>query len=245
MNQDIGFELCKSCGAESKDNFCAKCGSPTTLKRINGRYILAEIRSILNLEKGILYTIKELFIRPDVSIQRFMHNDRNRLVKPLLFIIICSLIYTVAQQLLRFEDGYVNTGGLEKSTVRTIFEWIQKNYGFANILMAIFITTWIKLFFKKYKYNFFEIIVLLCFVMGNEMIIYTTFGILESIIKIKVLQIGAVVGILYTSWAIGRFFDKKKKINYLKGLLTYILGMITFYFIAIMIGVGVDLISKL
>jgi hypothetical protein len=156
---------------------------------------------------------------------------------------VCSLIYTIAQQVLKFEDGYVNAGGFGDSAVINIYEWIQKNYGYANILMSVFITAWIKLFFKKYDYNFFEIIILLCFVMGIGMLIYTAFGVIESITKLKVLQVGGMIGFLYTSWAIGQFFDKNKKINYLIELLAYVLGMLTFYLLAIILGLGIDFIT--
>ena len=77
------------------------------------------------------------------------------------------------------------------------------------------------------------------------MLIYTAFGILESITKMKILQIGGIIGIVYTSWAIGTFFDKSKKLNYLKGVLAYLLGMITFYCLAIILGFGIDLMSKI
>ena len=245
MNKDIDFEQCKKCGAELSDDFCSKCGNPKTLKKIDGGYILSEIVSVLNFDKGIFYTIKELLVRPGENVQKFIHSDRNRLVKPIIFVIVCSLIYTIAQQLLKFEDGYVNAGGFGESTISKIFEWIQTNYGFANILMAIFIALWIKVFFRKYNYNFFEILILLCFVMGIGMLIYTLFGIAESITKMKVLHIGGIIGFVYLSWAIGQFFDKNKKVNYLKGLLSYLLGMITFFLGAIMLGVGIDLIQKI
>ncbi|MEM6298978.1 MAG: DUF3667 domain-containing protein, partial [Bacteroidota bacterium] len=58
------------------------------LKRIDKAYILSEISSVLNLEKGIFYTIKELLIRPGKSIRTFIHEDRTRLVKPIVFIIV-------------------------------------------------------------------------------------------------------------------------------------------------------------
>ena len=237
---------CKNCKTEVNQNYCPNCGIPITLPRISGRYIFKEITSVLNFDKGILLTIKELLIRPGQNIKSFIHEDRNRLVKPLIFIIICSLIYTVAQQLLHFEDGYVSIEVLEESSaVIIITEWIQKNYGYANILMAIFIAMWIKLFFRKYNYNFFEILILLCFVMGVGMLIYTLFGIVESATKIGVLHFGGIIGLGYASWAIGRFFDKNKKVNYLKGLLCYLLGMITFWIFAAILGVGIDLIQKM
>jgi len=234
---------CKNCETEVNQNYCPNCGAPFTLTRINGRYVFKEITSVLNFDKGILLTIKELLIRPGQNIKYFIHEDRNRLVKPLIFIIICSLIYTVAQQLLHFEEGYVDYGEFNESAVAKIFGWIQNHYGYANIIMAIFIALWIKLFFRKYNYNFFEIIILLCFVMGVGMLIYAIFGIVESATKIRVLYFGYYLGLGYTSWAIARFFDKNKKVNYLKGLLSYLLGMITFSTVAAILGVVIDLIQ--
>mgnify|MGYP000564734745 FL=1 len=235
--------VCKNCETEVIQNYCPNCGTPVVLKRINGQYILKEISSVLNFDRGILYTIRELLLRPGKNIQTFVLEDRNRLVKPIIFIIITSLIYTLAQQFLHFEDGYVNAGGFEESATTNIFGWIQKNYGYANIIMAIFIAGWIKVFFRKYEYNFFEILILLCFLMGIGMLIYTVFGLIESITKIQILQIGGMVALVYTSWAIGRFFGKNKKANYLKGFLSYLLGMITFFLAAIILGMGIDLIQ--
>ena len=235
--------VCKNCETEVIQNYCPNCGTPVVLKRINGQYILKEISSVLNFDRGILYSIRELLLRPGKNIQTFVLEDRNRLVKPIIFIIITSLIYTLAQQFLHFEDGYVNAGGFEESATTNIFGWIQKNYGYANIIMAIFIAGWIKVFFRKYEYNFFEILILLCFLMGIGMLIYTVFGLIESITKIQILQIGGMVALVYTSWAIGRFFGKNKKANYLKGFLSYLLGMITFFLAAIILGMGIDLIQ--
>lgn len=234
---------CKKCKSEISQNYCSNCGTPVVLKRINGQYVLKEISSVLNFERGILYTIRELLLRPGKNIQTFVLEDRNRLVKPIIFIIITSLIYTLAQQFLHFEDGYVNAGGSEESATTNIFGWIQKNYDYANILMAIFIAGWIKVFFRKYEYNFFEILILLCFVMGIGMLIYTVFGIIESTAKIQILHIGGMIAIVYTSWAIGQFFDKNQKASYLKGFLSYLLGMMTFFLGAIILGMGIDLIQ--
>ncbi len=213
------------------------------MKRIDRQYVLKEISGVLNFDKGILYTIKELLLRPGKNIQTFILEDRNRLVKPIMFIIVTSLIYVISQRLFSFEDGYLNVGGFGESAVIKIFAWIQSNYGYANILMAIFIAAWIKIFFRKYNYNFFEILILLCFIMGVGMLIFMVFGIVESIAKIKLLHIAGIIGVLYASWVIGQFFDKNKKVNYLKGLLSYLLGMITFVFVAIALGIGIDLIQ--
>ena len=233
---------CLKCNSELNGTYCSNCGQPAELKRINKQYILDEIGSVLNFDTGIFYTIRELLLRPGITIREFLSEDRNRLVKPIIFIIISSLIYTILKQLLLFEDGYIDYEGSEYDTASIIFKWVQNNYGYANILMGVFIAFWTKIIFRKYAYNFYEILILLCFVMGIGMLIYSLFGTIESIIKMKVLQIGGIIGFIYTSWAIGQFFDKRIKANYLKALISYLLGMITFVFTVIGLGLLIDLI---
>ena len=230
--------------AENSGPVCTYCGRTQKLKRIDGKYILTEIGSVLNFEKGILYTIRELVLRPGKNIKQFIKEDRNRLVKPVIFVIVCSLLYNIAQQLLHFEDGYINFSGPADSTAAKIFEWVQQNSGNANLIMALFIGFWIKLLFRKYNYNYFEILILLCFIMGIGMLFYTVFGIIEGLFGIKVLIVGGVLSFVYVSWAIGLFFDKRKIINYFKALLSYVLGMISFSLSAVGLGFLIDMILK-
>jgi len=85
----------------------------------------------------------------------------------------------------------------------------------------------------------------LFFLIGIGMLALAFFGIIGSIINTNILDSGGVIIVfLYISWGIGQFFDKKKSINYLKGLLSYILGMISFTFIALVIGFLIDFIIK-
>lgn len=222
-------------------NYCSNCGNPKELKRIDRKYILSEIGSVLNFDKGILYTIKELLFRPGITIRKFIREDRNRLVKPIIFIIISSLIYTVLRQILNFEDDYIYIDDLP-STTTTIFEWIQNNYGYGNLIMGIFIAFWTKVLFKRYGYNFYELIILLCFVMGIGMLLLALFGLIEGLTNLKVLQFGGMAFVIYSTWAIGQFFDKSKWTSYLKALFAYFLGMLTFTLIILAVGSLIDFI---
>ncbi len=242
MNKDIELELCQKCGIEINGNFCSGCGHPKSLKRIDRKYIATEIGSVLNFEKGLLYTIKELTIRPGSTIREFILKDRNRIVKPIIFIIISSLIYTILRQFLNFEDSYIYQDKSIKSTSTAIFGWIQNNYGYGNLIMGIFIAFWTKMLFKKYDYNYYEILILLCFVMGIGMLILAVFGTIEGLTGFKILQFGGMLFLIYSIWAIGQFFNRKKVSSYLKAFLSYFLGMITFTIGILVIGTIIDLI---
>lgn len=119
------------------------------LKRIDGKYIIHEIEHVLHFEKGILYTIRGLLIKPGENVRHFLSVDRTRLVKPIIFIIITSLIYTLVNHFFHIEDGYIKFDEAKQTTTGLIFKWIQDHYGYANIIMGIFIAFWTKIFFKK------------------------------------------------------------------------------------------------
>ncbi|PQJ23445.1 DUF3667 domain-containing protein [Tenacibaculum sp. SG-28] len=75
------------------------------MDRIDRNYIWSEIESVLNLDKGLFYTIKELFLRPGATVTTFLLYDRKRLVKPLLFVIFSSIFFVIMQQIFDFKTG--------------------------------------------------------------------------------------------------------------------------------------------
>jgi hypothetical protein len=214
------------------------------LQRIDGQYILNEIQRVLNLEKGILYTIRELLLRPGANVRHFIAENRNRLVKPILFIIVTSLVYSIVNSVFQIEEGYVSYSGLEESATSVILRWIQGHYGYSNLIMGVFIAFWTKMMFRKYGYNFFEILILLCFVMGMGMLLLAVFALLEGLTDFGFLQIGGIAFVVYASWAIGQFFDKTKAVNYFKAFASYLLGMITFMLSAVLLGTVIDMVVK-
>jgi len=234
------MEHCKNCNLEISGNYCANCGQPVALKRIDGHYIVHEIEHVLHFEKGILFTIRELVTAPGKNIRDFFSENRSRLVKPIIFIIVTSLIYSVTSHFFHIEDGYVALHGFENSSVSAIFGWIQQHYGYANIIMGVFIALWVKLFFKKYGYNFFEILILLCFVMGMGMLIFAFFAFLQGVTHIGLMPIAGMFGFAYCTWAIGEFFSRKA-INYFKAFWAYVLGYLTFCIAAFALGSLIDL----
>ncbi|WP_374949877.1 DUF3667 domain-containing protein [Mucilaginibacter sp.] len=235
---------CRNCNAVVAGKYCHDCGQPSILKRIDGHYIRHEIEHILHFERGIFYTVKGLFLKPGQTVRYFMTEDRSRLVKPVIFLIITSLIYSVINHFFHIEEGYVNYQETKKSVNGYIFEWVESHYGYSNIIMGVFIAMWLKLFFKKYQYNFFEILILLCFVMGMAMLIFTVFALVQGISHFKLLEIGGYAGVLYCSWAIGQFFSQKQIGSYVKALAAYLLGMATFTLLILAIGSVADLILK-
>lgn len=235
---------CKNCNAELNSNYCPDCGVPKELKRIDRHYIVHEIEHVLHFERGILYTIRGLMTNPGQNIRNYLGENRSRLVKPIIFIIVTSLIYTLLSHFFHIEDGYVKYHEQAKSTTGSIVKWVQDHYGYANIMMGVFIALWLKLFFRKSQYNIYEILIMLCFVMGMGMLIFSVFVVLQGITHFNFMTIAGVAGTLYAVWAVGQFFDRVKVSSYFKALAGYVLGMISFWVVPILIGTLIDVLSR-
>lgn len=157
------------------------------------------------------------------------------------------MIYTILNHLFHVEDGYVKyheANGETPSAVCSIVKWVQEHYGYANIMMGVFIALWLKLFFRKFDFNFYEILIMLCFVIGMGMLIFSVFVIVQGVTHLNLMPIAGVIGVAYCVWAIGQFYDKKKIASYIKSLIAYILRMITFWIFPVLIGTIIDLLNK-
>lgn len=65
--------ICKNCKNTFEGNFCNRCGQSSKVRKINFRYVLDEVpNSIFQIDRGFLFTVKELFTRPGHSIREFI-----------------------------------------------------------------------------------------------------------------------------------------------------------------------------
>lgn len=78
------------------------------------------------------------------------------------------------------------------------------------IIMGVFIAFWLKLFFRKYDYNFFEILIMLCFVMGIGMLIFSVSTLFEGLTKLNSMTVSGIICISYFTWAIVNSLTKRK-----------------------------------
>ena len=121
----------------------------------------------------MIFTIRKVLISPGKSVKQFLTEERYRFVKPITFVVITSLIYAIINYFFQptvdentFVTPFIQIGSKGDEATEGILRWLSKNYAYSNMLILVFTAFWIKLFFRKYGYNIFEIFILLCFVSG-------------------------------------------------------------------------------
>jgi hypothetical protein len=69
---------CQNCGEEVKGNYCANCGQKATTHRFSTRHILEHdfVHGVFHLDRGFLYTAKQLLTRPGYAIREYVEGKR-------------------------------------------------------------------------------------------------------------------------------------------------------------------------
>lgn len=235
---------CKNCTNKIHGNFCAYCGNAVKLKRIDGHFVLHEIKHVLHFEKGFFFTIRELLLRPGECIREYISENRSRLVKPIIFLIVTSLIYTLAEHFFHIEKGYFKISDDKALTINAISNWVHSHYGYSNVMMGLFIACWLRIFFRKLDVNIFEISILLSFVMGIGMLFLTLAAMLSGTTGFNLMPAFSFISFVYLSWSIGQFFDAKKWSSFIKAGAAYLLGFATFSACTLLVGFGYDAIIR-
>ncbi len=195
------------------------------LKRINASYIFHEVSHILHLERGIFFTIARLFVSPGKTINEFLSVNRSKIVKPIVFIIIITLFFNLTNKVLHFQDDSPEI--VINNDIATIVDnWFTAHLGYYNIIFGFLVALLLKLFYLKSKYNIYEILVLMCYVIAIDMLLAAITGIFSTAFSFDFINPYIVICLLYTTYAVANFFGKNKWYNYIIAVTCFLLGMI-------------------
>lgn len=230
---------CKNCGHITNEAFCAHCGLSTHIHRIDWHYFKHELLHLLHLEKGFFYTAKNLMINPGPSIREFLYDDRRKHMKPIAYLIITSLLFSILAHLFHVDFFYNAKEQMVfgDSYVGKFLHWTKTNYGYANILSGFFYAISVTLFFKKSGVNFFESTVMLCYILGETMLLLSVEILLYPLLNSLGFIVGmTIISFAYPTFAIGHFFNKSSLGAYVKAFIAFFLGYLLFNLM--MVGAG-------
>jgi len=166
---EIILNECKNCGTSFEGNYCSHCGQKANVKRFMLKNIHGEfIHGFFHVNHGILFTIKELFIRPGISIRGYISGKRVTYFNPFTYLVLLSILAGF---------GFSHSGMLEH--VRENFmasgetlQFTRKHFSYRLLLSipAYTLMTWI--LFRSFKYNFAEHFIVNTFLMSQSTLIY-------------------------------------------------------------------------
>jgi len=239
------MNICKNCNEPINGNYCANCGQSAEIKKINRRYIFTEIADVLLVNREMFGTVKNLLIKPGISIRRYITEDRSRFVRPISFVVVTSLIYTIVNYFFPLGlENFVSQFGDNNQASVDITKWAQENSGYTNLFVGLFMAFGIKLFFRKAGYNLSEIYVLICYVFGLTTLFDAVGSIFQAITHLNLFNFLFVTESIYITWAVGQFFHEKKVASYIKAFLSFFFGLLILSFLSALVGIMIGIMIK-
>jgi hypothetical protein len=211
--------ICKNCGGQVSGNFCSSCGQRADTHKLNIHFILHDLQhALIHFDKGVLYTTKQLLIRPGHTIREFLEGKRARHFQPLSFAIVLATFYGLLWHYLIFD--HLHTSLIEPGDDITrafgkIVTWITEHFAFGGLILIITSTLVSYVIFKKRKYNLAEHLVLNTYLMGLFLIVsLLVFPIVYIFRNALTFQYGIIQQgflLVLMCWCYSQFFNKISK----------------------------------
>lgn len=103
---------------KTNDNFlneagqCDVCHRHIKRERLTIKFLISDmLKNMLNLERGLIFTILELFKHPEIVINDFVEGDRYRYMNPFRFLVVSASLYALVVSVFGFSmEGMIEVG---------------------------------------------------------------------------------------------------------------------------------------
>lgn len=228
-----------------------------TIKRLTFRGLLTDVADAFNLDKGLLYTLKGMTIRPAQTIQEYLDDKRYIVTNPIkFFILIVGTTLLIATQTGYFDDvsaikdgfEYGYTQGDETKEIPEEMKELEEKlmYYFENyfvkyqnvwfLITIIFTSFFTYLFFRKRGFNFVEHNIINAYIFIYTYLFFTIMVIFNLNAQIWTYP----YMIIYTAMAMivyKRLFKVSWWQSIYKTLLSFISSILVFYLLFAIVGI--------
>ncbi len=216
--------LCKNCGFETSDKYCAHCSQSTEIKRISGSNFFQEfLFNNFTFHKGLPFTIKSLILHPKQVIEDYLSGKRVQYTGAvhffLFYLILDGLFILLLKSLGIQQESFDAESG---SAIIDLSSWM-KSFQILTIALSSFSTF---IIYRKKKYNLSEHLVINFYIWGICCFLYDLFRVV-TLYKLEKID-SYILSALFITYFIRTFYDKKIRIiDYFKGFLCLFLFRIT------------------
>jgi len=170
---------CLNCNQPLLDKYCHNCGQKSSTHRYSLKHFIEHdiIHGIWHVDKGLFFTIKELFVRPGHSVREYIQGKRVRFFN---FVSLIILVVAVGGFLAHY--SHIKLSELmprDSEKLTNSMEKFATDYPKIVVILTIPIYAFGSfMWFRKSKLNFTEHLVLNSYKSAAELIIGTLFTIL-------------------------------------------------------------------
>lgn len=191
---------CQNCADEGDDAYCPKCGQLLQAKRVTLHHILHEVaHTFWHLEKGFLFTLKELGSHPGTMQKKYLSGIRLHYQKPFPLFAISGTLCALSLYLI-YHNARVQTD-----------QFFYKHYYFivqACLLPFYGFVTYI--LFKSPKLYYAEALVMNAYMLGFMSVFIVPINLLSFWLPNGIISLLEVIFLItYNTWTSLNFFRGK------------------------------------
>ena len=242
----MALSTCKNCKQKFAKNYCNNCGQSSHTHPINFQYLVHELQhGFFHVDKGILFTLKELFTRPGDSIREFIEGKRVNHFKPVIsLVIILATIYGLLAHYFDMRLMDMNTINVSDNSnlfqdILKINKWISDHFVWVSLLSIPIYSLGTSIAFRKQKINFVEHIVLNTFLAGQKLAVHIAAFPIAYLIKTTSYTdnfntLLTLIDFFLLVWTYKNFFNQESKVRTIwLAILSYIIYIIALALIAV------------
>lgn len=200
---------CLNCGNMVEDTYCSKCGQSIHVARISPKHLVEELEyGLLHINKGILKTVKELLLRPGLTIKNYLSGKRVKYTKPFVFLIIWGAVYSLIFHYFHFFPmSDMNNQNSVILEYIPLYKWYSEHYSLTVLLLIPFYALSTYLLFYKKGYNYVEHLVLFSYLNGAKIfLVLLLYPLLYLSKSVAIYQIAHVLIEIYLIGGLSQFF---------------------------------------
>lgn len=229
-------------GAEQK--FCPACGQPTPVHRIDWHFLGHELEhSVLHMDRGILYSLKELMLRPGHLMQAYLEGRRANQAKPLLLIMVMAAVVVFLSKYLVGEgvmDGIASSvpagnGDVAKGmaaamkAAERVAAWMNQYFALFTLLLLPLEAAAFRLAFHRFAvFNYPEWLVVTAFLTVQTFVFWTLMVVLHRWLPQPLMWV-TLISILFGIFSLIQLFREHV---WWKTLLRAMLGFGLFFIVS-------------
>lgn len=217
---------CLNCGSalEPTYRFCIQCGQKADTHRLNFNHIWHDlIHAFTHADKGVFSLIWQLAYKPGFVAREYVEGKRKKYFNPFTFII---LVVGFASVIL-VSSGFSNFAGSSKVPVNPVSTFLNKHVNLVIFLNIPFLALFNRLLFQRKKMNYSENLVLAAYTSGERSIFFSVViapvWVLFHPPFYPFLAFYLIAWWGYYGWACSQFYEGRKSVLFLKGLLSGLL----------------------
>ena len=241
MNTSQTSSTCSNCNEKLLGSFCYQCGQRHVLKKLSIHQILVEIKeSALNLERGLVSTLKNLILDPRKVIFDYIEGKRGIFTSPFRLMILAMSLLAVYAFFFDFNPYYEQSQSIYGNNKLTpeVNDFLTR-FSFIMILPIIAVSTWIFCYKKGINY-------------AGHLVLNVYYSAFTNICLVPVFLLFKLVGVnqwinflvpqLFSITYVIYFFNRIFNIKSGKSILIYLGSFVLTMVIVFILAIGVSLI---